>query len=400
MRRIARLDRAAREADSLACAPARSRAPLPLIFGVATALGFFSAFQAYYFVATFTEKPAPFSLLLFLNLGYWYSVGVLRRPSSGCRGASRSSGSVARSMPVHVAGVFAATLLHVALAVRSRIAIRWALGDVGGALAHAAAADVLPELRLGDDDLLGHRRSQPRAPLSPRGAGRATLRAAQLETRLVEAQLQALQRQLQPHFLFNTLNTISALMHRDVEAADGMIARLSDLLRMSLDRSACRRCRSRRSSTSSRSTWRSNKRASGTVSPCVFDVEPDDARRAGAEPPPAAARRKRHQARHRPAARAGARSRSRRGASGDTAGAGGRDDGVGMSAARLSDFNRGVGLSNTRARLEHLYGARHRFEFRQPAEGGLAVLDRHPVRRRGWHDGSRRATCRAVEGVA
>ena len=41
---------------------------------------------------------------------------------------------------------------------------------------------------------------------------------------------------MQPHFLFNTLNTISALMHRDVDAADAMIARLSDLLRMSLQR--------------------------------------------------------------------------------------------------------------------------------------------------------------------
>ena len=60
------------------------------------------------------------------------------------------------------------------------------------------------------------------------------LRESQLETHLVEAQLQALQRQLQPHFLFNTLNTISALMHRDVDAADNMIAKLSDLLRISL----------------------------------------------------------------------------------------------------------------------------------------------------------------------
>jgi LytS/YehU family sensor histidine kinase len=40
--------------------------------------------------------------------------------------------------------------------------------------------------------------------------------------------------QLQPHFLFNTLHTISALMHRDVKRADSMIAALSDLLRMSL----------------------------------------------------------------------------------------------------------------------------------------------------------------------
>src|SRR4030095_12523073 len=61
------------------------------------------------------------------------------------------------------------------------------------------------------------------------------LKASRLETRLAEAQLQALQRQLHPHFLFNTLNAISALMHRDVAAADQMLARLSDLLRIALD---------------------------------------------------------------------------------------------------------------------------------------------------------------------
>src|SRR5258708_24064647 len=41
--------------------------------------------------------------------------------------------------------------------------------------------------------------------------------------------------QLQPHFLFNTLHAISTLMHRDVEAADRMLARLSDLLRLTLE---------------------------------------------------------------------------------------------------------------------------------------------------------------------
>src|SRR5439155_26308000 len=61
-----------------------------------------------------------------------------------------------------------------------------------------------------------------------------TLDAARLETRLVEAQLQALQRQLHPHFLFNTLNTISGLMRTNVNAADQMIDRLGDLLRMTL----------------------------------------------------------------------------------------------------------------------------------------------------------------------
>jgi len=49
-----------------------------------------------------------------------------------------------------------------------------------------------------------------------------------------QAKLQALQMQLNPHFLFNTLHSISSLMHKDVEAADKMITRLSDLLRAAL----------------------------------------------------------------------------------------------------------------------------------------------------------------------
>ncbi len=61
------------------------------------------------------------------------------------------------------------------------------------------------------------------------------LRASQLEARLARAQLEVLKGQLHPHFLFNTLNAISTLVHRDARAADEMITQLSDLLRMSLD---------------------------------------------------------------------------------------------------------------------------------------------------------------------
>jgi two-component system LytT family sensor kinase len=60
------------------------------------------------------------------------------------------------------------------------------------------------------------------------------LAASQLLARLADARLQALRQQLQPHFLFNTLNSISALMYSDVEAADAMMARLADLLRITL----------------------------------------------------------------------------------------------------------------------------------------------------------------------
>jgi len=59
--------------------------------------------------------------------------------------------------------------------------------------------------------------------------------AAQLETQLAQAQLQALKMQLQPHFLFNTLHAISALMDDDIKAARLMLVRLSELLRQTLD---------------------------------------------------------------------------------------------------------------------------------------------------------------------
>ncbi len=64
-----------------------------------------------------------------------------------------------------------------------------------------------------------------------------SLRAAHLETRLVEARLRTLEAELHPHFLFNTLHAISTLVHSNPDAADRMISRLSDLLRLTFDRS-------------------------------------------------------------------------------------------------------------------------------------------------------------------
>ena len=61
------------------------------------------------------------------------------------------------------------------------------------------------------------------------------LRAARLEAQLGQAQLQALQMQLNPHFLFNTLNAVASLIHSDPEAADLMLVRLSAFLRLTLD---------------------------------------------------------------------------------------------------------------------------------------------------------------------
>jgi hypothetical protein len=62
------------------------------------------------------------------------------------------------------------------------------------------------------------------------------LAATQLQSQLVQSQMRALRMQLNPHFLFNTMNGISSLMRSDVEAADLMLEQLSRLLRITLQR--------------------------------------------------------------------------------------------------------------------------------------------------------------------
>ncbi len=60
--------------------------------------------------------------------------------------------------------------------------------------------------------------------------------AAQLEIQLANARMSALRMQLNPHFLFNTMNSISSLMRIDVDAADAMLEQLSSLMRITLER--------------------------------------------------------------------------------------------------------------------------------------------------------------------
>ena len=63
-------------------------------------------------------------------------------------------------------------------------------------------------------------------------------RAAELHAQLADARLEALRRQLDPHFLFNTLHSISALVERDPRGVRRMVGQLSDLLRRSMDDTA------------------------------------------------------------------------------------------------------------------------------------------------------------------
>ena len=73
---------------------------------------------------------------------------------------------------------------------------------------------------------------------SAREAHELALRTTDLERRLVESQLQSLRAQLQPHFLFNALNTISAFTESNPQMARRLMAQLGDLLRASLRHAA------------------------------------------------------------------------------------------------------------------------------------------------------------------
>ena len=197
------------------------------------------------------------------------------------------------------------------------------------------------------------------------------LNAERLQTRLAEAQLQALQRQLQPHFLFNTLHTISSLMRSDVEAADVMIDRLSDLLRMSL-RSNAQEVSLKQEMEILQSYLAIEQTRFRDRLSVAIDVDPAvlDARVPHLLLQPLVENAVRH----------GIAPRARPGRVGIRASRSGgqlqidvRDSGDGLPPDRLIAMNDGVGLGNTRARLAHLYGAAHSFSFANLTGGGFQV---------------------------
>jgi two-component system, LytTR family, sensor kinase len=192
--------------------------------------------------------------------------------------------------------------------------------------------------------------------------------------------LQALQRQLHPHFLFNTLNGISALMHRDVQAADRMLVRLSDLLRMALDRRSAQEVPLTNDLEFLAKYLEIEQARFGDRLAVRFDIDPEtlDALVPNLLLQPLVENSVRHAV--------AARSEggfvevvARR--AGDVLELKVRDNGPGLPKERTSSPPRGVGLTNTRSRLEHLYGASQRLQFSETPGGGLTVTVVVPFRR-------------------
>ena len=199
-----------------------------------------------------------------------------------------------------------------------------------------------------------------------------TVQALELEKHLTEARLQSLLRQLKPHFLFNSLNGIASLMYSDVAAADRMLVRLSELLRLAMSHSGAPIATLREEIAFlekyleiERIRFRDRLSIRMDVDPAVLDarvpslvLQPiaENAIRHGIEP-------------H---ARPGVID-VRAARENDNLVLSVSDNGAGLPEGATAFSREGIGLSNTRARLGELYGARHRFHLGNGPQGGLCV---------------------------
>jgi len=206
------------------------------------------------------------------------------------------------------------------------------------------------------------------------------LHASQLEAQLAQAQLQALRMQLQPHFLFNTLNSISALQLTDVQAANAMTARLGDFLRLTLDNAGTQEVTLRQEMEFLRCYLEIERVRFQDRMKVTVDVDPEalDARVPNLILQPIVENAIKFAVIMRTAA-GHIQIRARR--------VNGflrvqvEDDGPGLQLPRNSNraTRGGVGLTNTEARLRQLYGSAHRFELGNAPDGGLLVTMEIPI---------------------
>jgi LytS/YehU family sensor histidine kinase len=212
------------------------------------------------------------------------------------------------------------------------------------------------------------------------------IHAAQLSTQLAQAQLQALRTQLHPHFLFNTLNAIATLVYRDPEAADQMIARLSDLLRITLEGIGVQEAPLAKEIDFLRGYLEIEQARFGDRLTVDMQIAPEalEARVPYLILQPLVENAIRH----------GIASHSQPGrvviyASSDNGSLvlEVRDNGPGLANGSGTITRKGMGLTNTRSRLEKLYGGRQRFETKTGPNGGFVVTMTFPFKAPSAADG-------------
>lgn len=199
------------------------------------------------------------------------------------------------------------------------------------------------------------------------------LQTAQLEASLAQSQLQNLRLQMEPHFLFNALNAISAAMYEDVRAADEMISALSDLLRNTLN--------------SSRAQEVSLGEELGLLEDylaimharledrLIVDIDVESEVQEALVPSLLLQPLVENSIRHGldpklPSLRIEVSAKRE----GESLHLHVRDNGRGLPNGGKTSLRKGIGLGNTQSRLEALYGSEHRLEWDTAAEGGFLVI--------------------------
>ncbi len=203
------------------------------------------------------------------------------------------------------------------------------------------------------------------------------LQSSQLEAQLVQAQLQALKMQLQPHFLFNVLNSIATLSRRDPPAAETMTLQVAELLRLSLQSADLHQVPLRREFEFLDCYLRIQQTRFQDRLSVRFDVDP--ATLDAAVPPlllqPLVENAVRHGIGPRPEpGLIAVRAHQRDGWLEVEI----LDNGVGLATTGNGELKDGVGLKNTRARLCQLYGQNFEFACENAPEGGCRVRIRLP----------------------
>jgi two-component system, LytTR family, sensor kinase len=358
---------------------------LSLLFGIWTAVALVLTGQAYLVVYSAQQaqsdlaKLQPTLALTELLLSHLVECLLWALLSIGIFWLARrfplGPGTWLRSMPVHVAGCLIFGVVHTVLSVVAAEVIREEIPRptitpnvlLYYFVAHLNSDIFIYWAILAVSHVLNYYRQ-----LRDR-----ELRSSQLEAKLAQTQLQILKMQLHPHFLFNTLNAISALIHQDVELADRMIARLGDLLRSTLENANQQEVAFRQELDFIDPYLEIEKARLGPRLTVRLDVDPaamearvpnlilqplvENAIRHGIAPRPEPGRIEISARRENGFLRLAV-----------------KDDGRGLEAATPSAS--GIGLANTRARLEKLYGANHRFELTNIPDGGLHVEIAIPFR--------------------
>jgi two-component system LytT family sensor kinase len=278
------------------------------------------------------------------------------------------------ALAVHVLLGVAVAVLHIALITLAAAAIRTATTDASWAQSWAGMRAPTRMHIEWEITVYWALIGLAHAIAYKREADQRALAAAQLETRLLRAQTRALQHQLQPHFMFNTLQTITALVRRDADAAEHMLERLSHLLRLSLRAGDAMEVALHRELEHTRAYMEIVQANMGDRLRVVIDIP--ESLHAAAVPALLLQPLVENAVRHGIAGRA----------AGGTVVIDGRvvdealelrviDDGIGFDGDAA-----GIGLQNTTQRLAQLYGTNQRLTIRNRPSGGTEVLIRLPYR--------------------